>query len=343
MSQSSHLEQFTIEKTSRNCRTEIPNILFLLDLSPEQKAVYLAMRQTAGEAGICLKSSETLAKEARVNIKTYRKCKKFLCEIQPLINKPLIKVTERKEENKNNLTSLVQIVDIWDENYQYYYCQNPEQKDSNNSYKNSHTPTSKNGGTPTSKNGPPLPPKTEVKEEYIGIIDTQYNEIEVCDNSRPTACAVSAEAEIITKFLIKSIKKRDRAFKEPKFQKWAVEIDRLIRIDERPKEEICQLIKWTETHSFWKGTILSAANLRKNYSKIKIQYDSEADKRRIVENRNIAIKAKEDHPKELKLMSFDDKYVRNLSLGKEIPFNLPTETFKESFASLFGGKYERRV
>jgi hypothetical protein len=341
MSQSANLEQFTIEKTSRNCRTEIPNILFLLDLSPEQKAVYLAMRQTAGEAGVCLKSSETLAKEARVNIKTYRQCKKFLCQIQPLINKPLIKVTERKEENKNNLTSLVQIIDIWDENYQYYYCQNNDQKDTGNTLKNTLPPTSKNGGTPTSKNGPPLPPKTEVKEEYI--LDVKVNDVSSMYNIGPTPCAVSAEAEKITEFLIRSIKKRDRSFKEPKFDKWAIEIDRLMRIDLRPKEEICQLIKWTETHHFWKGTILSAANLRKNYSKIKIQYDSEDDKRRIIANRNIAIKAKQDHPKELKLMSFDDKYVRNLSLGKEIPFNLPTETFKESFASLFGGKYERRV
>lgn len=172
--------------------------------------------------------------------------------------------------------------------------------------------------------------------------DSVVNTEEIHKKSPPSS-AVSADADVLTHFLIQSIKRRDTGFKEPNIAKWCVEMDRLLRIDLRPKEEASRLISWTEGHSYWRGAILSPANLRKNYSNIKIQYEADQEKILIRENRNLALKTKELHPEKLKHLSFDDKFVRNVSLGKEVPFNLNPESFKTAFASLFGGKYERRV
>lgn len=58
-------------------------------------------------------------------------------------------------------------------------------------------------------------------------------------------------------------------------------------------------------------------------------------------NRNFALQLKEKHPNEMKSMSFDDKFAMNRKAGKEVPFNLPHDQFKEVLISMFGGRYER--
>jgi hypothetical protein len=64
----------------------------------------------------------------------------------------------------------------------------------------------------------------------------------------------------------------DRKVKEPAWQKWASEFDKLMRIDERDYDQIMSLIKWVFTQStFWPSNILSPAKLRLQYSKILIQ------------------------------------------------------------------------
>ena len=61
------------ESSLHNYRTEIPNILLDLGLKPTQLAVYLALKRSAGDKGACIKSSMRLAKEANVDLKTYKK------------------------------------------------------------------------------------------------------------------------------------------------------------------------------------------------------------------------------------------------------------------------------
>ncbi|HEY0090543.1 MAG TPA: hypothetical protein VGB37_16955 [Candidatus Lokiarchaeia archaeon] len=66
-------------------------------------------------------------------------------------------------------------------------------------------------------------------------------------------------------------------FKKPDLQKWAIEIDKTIRIDKRNPEEIKNIIEWSQDDSFWRSNILSTAKLRKQFDHllIKMNLDNE--------------------------------------------------------------------
>jgi hypothetical protein len=150
---------------------------------------------------------------------------------------------------------------------------------------------------------------------------------------------VSAEAESLCDFFIKKIKERSPNFKDPNLVKWRSCFDLLLRIDKRSVDEARRLIEWTSTHKWWKSACLSPEKLRKAWDEMTIQMNSEAEKKIIQANRTYALKLKEKYPEQMKAMTFDDKYVINRSAGKEVPFHLPHERFKEVLVSLFGGSY----
>lgn len=54
----------------------------------------------------------------------------------------------------------------------------------------------------------------------------------------------------------------------PSLQTWAKDMDKLMRIDKQDFQKVKVVIQWTQTHHFWKGVILSPANLRKHWDTI---------------------------------------------------------------------------
>jgi len=52
-------------------------------------------------------------------------------------------------------------------------------------------------------------------------------------------------------------------YREPDLQKWAIHIDRLIRIDERTAAQVEHVVRWCQQDTFWRTNILSAEKLRK--------------------------------------------------------------------------------
>jgi hypothetical protein len=60
-------------------------------------------------------------------------------------------------------------------------------------------------------------------------------------------------------------------------QSWAVELDRLHRIDKRDYEEIERVIEWLHDSNagadaaFWRGNVVSAANLRKHFPRLVVK------------------------------------------------------------------------
>jgi len=54
-------------------------------------------------------------------------------------------------------------------------------------------------------------------------------------------------------------------------QKWAYEIDKMMRLDKRTPKEIESVIEFSQTDSFWMANILSAATLRKQFDKLYLQ------------------------------------------------------------------------
>jgi hypothetical protein len=104
-------------------RTELPNIIFSMNLDPWAFKMYCILKKTAGDAGQCFKSNNTLADEVGCSIPTLIKIKKQLEE------EGLITITKRKDKNGSDIPDLIQIVDIWPLNMEIMSKQFP--RDSN--------------------------------------------------------------------------------------------------------------------------------------------------------------------------------------------------------------------
>ncbi|MCL5266762.1 MAG: hypothetical protein M1469_01500 [Bacteroidetes bacterium] len=82
----------------------------------------------------------------------------------------------------------------------------------------------------------------------------------------------------LSKFLLTEIRKNDENFlagspgvEESAIQRWAFDIDRMIRLDNRPPEEIREVIVFAQRSSFWRSNILSAKKLREKYTTLLLQ------------------------------------------------------------------------
>ncbi len=78
----------------------------------------------------------------------------------------------------------------------------------------------------------------------------------------------------LAEYLLQKIRNNDNKFKQPKLQKWAQTMDKLIRLDKRSEEEIKVVVDFAITDSFWKSNILSADKLRKQFTTLLLQSKS---------------------------------------------------------------------
>ena len=79
----------------------------------------------------------------------------------------------------------------------------------------------------------------------------------------------------LSKLLLSLIRERKPDFKEPNLQRWAREIDLMIRIDKRKPEKIEKVIRWCQEDDFWQNNILSTQKLRKHYDQLTLKMVSE--------------------------------------------------------------------
>ncbi len=76
--------------------------------------------------------------------------------------------------------------------------------------------------------------------------------------------------------LLSEVQKRKPDFKKPNLQKWAVHVDRMIRLDNRKPERIEAVIRWCQADngngrwSGWQDNILSTAKLRQQFDKLEL-------------------------------------------------------------------------
>jgi len=67
------------------------------------------------------------------------------------------------------------------------------------------------------------------------------------------------------------IKQRKTDYKRPNLQKWAVHIDRMLRIDKRNPEKIEEVITWSQQDLFWQDNILSVQKLRERFDQLELR------------------------------------------------------------------------
>lgn len=80
---------------------------------------------------------------------------------------------------------------------------------------------------------------------------------------------------IIVDFFIEKLRGLNKKIRVPdtltKKQKWAADINKLLRIDKRDKHEVCEVISYVVTDDFWKSNVLSPEKLRKQYDTLYIK------------------------------------------------------------------------
>jgi len=82
----------------------------------------------------------------------------------------------------------------------------------------------------------------------------------------------------IANYLYAKIKINNNRTKKPNLQSWADTINKIMRIDKYTKDEIRQVIDFSQDDSFWKTNILSAEKLRKQMQRLLLTIKSENEK-----------------------------------------------------------------
>jgi len=105
-------------------------------------------------------------------------------------------------------------------------------------------------------------------------VEIEETEKTVERNTNATAVAISQKKQIseeaieLTQYLWQKIQANNEYAKEPNLEKWAEEMDKILRIDKRDLKAIRFLIEWSQQDSFWSTNILSPAKLRKHFEKL---------------------------------------------------------------------------
>lgn len=145
----------------RKYRTEIPNLIYELGLTPHELTLYNIIKRTAGDNGGCWKSTRTLAGECNMGIATVSRAKRGL------ESWGLIQIRHKPHKNGSDYIS---IVNIWDMNFHHFYIKyhsddqrsKEEHQRSKEEQKNKHI---KNINKKEKKQE-----KKEKKQEYPSII-----------------------------------------------------------------------------------------------------------------------------------------------------------------------------
>lgn len=92
----------------------------------------------------------------------------------------------------------------------------------------------------------------------------------------------------IVDFFINKLKELNPKIRVPdtlaKKQKWAADIDKLLRIDKRDKHEVCEVISYVVADDFWKSNVLSPDKLRKQYDRLVLKMQQQNSKKAVVKS-----------------------------------------------------------
>lgn len=177
------------------------------------------------------------------------------------------------------------------------------------------------------------------------IPDTKssYSKAQIKEKSirPPSGSAVlPADAVELAHHLFSKIRERKKDFKEPDLNKWAKDIDKMIRLDQRQAERIRQIIDWASSDPFWSKNILSGDKLRERFDRLELDEISSKQVNDVKQNVKFALDEKRAYPQELKVMAIRGDYVLNTMSQKEISLTMKHEAFVNAFLHLFGGKNE---
>lgn len=75
-------------------------------------------------------------------------------------------------------------------------------------------------------------------------------------------------SELLLSLILQNFPEHKFKAKPPNMQTWALDIDRMIRIDKRTHEQIETVLRWSQKDTFWFKNIWSTAKLREKYDQL---------------------------------------------------------------------------
>lgn len=156
-----------------------------------------------------------------------------------------------------------------------------------------------------------LPTRENESAKTYKVIDTKTDAKE---KKKEATASLSQESLRLSSLLKDQIKRNDKAFEAPDAQlkKWALEIDRMNRIDKRSWDEIERLILFAHENEFWRSNILSGNKLRKKATQLLIQMNrtpSTGESRSTLYDQNRALANEKLSHFDMRILRIDDNQV----------------------------------
>lgn len=112
--------------------------------------------------------------------------------------------------------------------------------------------------------------KSDTNTEITTKTTTENKTLKDSSRKRPVYEPDSLELKIATYFF-ERILLNNPNHKKPNLQTWADDIRKMLELDNRPKDELGNLIKWAQADDFEMSNVLSPAKLRKRYDALLIK------------------------------------------------------------------------
>ncbi len=79
----------------------------------------------------------------------------------------------------------------------------------------------------------------------------------------------------LSELLFNLILERNPKNKKHDLQKWALQVDRMVRLDSRKVVDIEDVIKWSQANEFWQNNIISTQKLRDKFDQLYMKMEAE--------------------------------------------------------------------
>lgn len=174
-------QQYEEERSDHHFRTEIPNIVYELGLSPYEMMAYNVIKRTCSDGGACWKRNSVISVECCMGETKFRDCLKVLSSpFKKLNGKSLIRVEQRKKEDGSPDTNLVVVVNIWRENGDYFRSKGGTSRGKGGVPRQTNHPSQGGGTSPNEDKEEPLFKEQQQQEEKDVVVvfsDKKENEI----------------------------------------------------------------------------------------------------------------------------------------------------------------------
>lgn len=118
-------------------------------------------------------------------------------------------------------------------------------------------------------------------EKYIDPeLETAFQRLDLFVEEKPQTPNKNQFAKdsieiLLSERLFTHMKRRNPGYRVPNFQKWAVYVEKMLRIDKRNQDHIKEVIDWCQKDDFWQNNILSTEKLREKFDKLVLKKNRE--------------------------------------------------------------------